>query len=148
MLGELLSGLLSGIVLEMDKSAYQVGERPIYRITGAPAGYGIAWTSFKDGESTGEYQAAYGQTIGSDGTFQAEGGVWTPDQIGLWQKQVVLIPPDGDWSKIQTSQVIFTVSEAGQTEPSGAGLFDMRVMGIPVWMLGAGAIGAFLLFRR
>ena len=126
LLGDLLEGL---VTLETNSDSYLVGERPAYRITGAIPGSIIAWTSFQNGTETGEYQANYGQVIGADGTFQAEGGAWTEANVGLWQKQAVIIPPDGDISKIQTAQVVFPVESSNQPAATSGqgGFFDSSV---------------------
>lgn len=101
-----------GVNLSVDKTTYKVGEIPTYRISGGVPGGQIAWTSFKNGQSTNEFQADYGQRLSDSGaaTLQA-GQPWTVSDVGDWEKQVLIIPPDyaGDYNSLATAQVEFSV---------------------------------------
>lgn len=143
-----------GLSLFTDKTTYLVGEKPIFSLVGAVPGSTIAWTSFKDGEPTGEYNATYGgQAIGANGTAELEGGAWTEDQIGSWQKQVAVIAPDGT---ISPAQVFFNVrSAAAAPAPAPAssasgfwsGSFTIGGARIPN-LLALGVVAFFLLKKK
>lgn len=150
-----------GVTVSTDKTTYRVGERPTYRISGGVPGGGMAWTSFKNGQSTQEFQADYGQDLNAAGTATLEGGAWTASDIGNWQKQVLIVPPDyaGDYNSLATGQVSFTVVGAGtastsptaqQSQAAGGILnqqVDLPIVGkVPVIAVaGAGVLGFFLL---
>lgn len=88
----------------MDKSVYAIGDQPVYTITGAEPGAVIAWTSFKNGQPTDELNAQYGQYVEADGSWSS--GVldpWPASYQGQWQKQVLLVNPDGSFDQAQTS---------------------------------------------
>lgn len=96
--------------LEANKSNYIVGDTPTYIVRAAIPGSRVLWTSFKNGEATGEYNADYGHVVGANGTVElVAGGPWTPAEVGTWQKQALIIAPDGGQSLVQT---VFRVSEA------------------------------------
>ncbi len=95
------------MTLEMDKKSYLVGEQPIYTLKAAIPGSRVLWASFKDGQPTGEYQADYSQVIDVNGTAQLTGGAWTDAQVGRWEKQALVIAPDGGQS---LAQVFFNVA--------------------------------------
>lgn len=126
-----------GVTLSTDKTTYRVGERPTYRISGGVPNGGIAWTSFKNGQSTQEFQADYGQDLNAAGTVTLEGGAWTTSDIGNWQKQVLIVPPDyaGDYSTLATGQVSFSVvgasaasaSPAAQQSQAAGGFLNQQV---------------------
>lgn len=107
-------GALAGLQLSMDKSSYRVGEKPLYQISGAPAGAQIAWTSYKNGEATGEYQAFYGQYTDQYGNAQiAAVQPWGAENVGSWRKDVIVIPKDYPASPLGNDTVTFTVLPAG-----------------------------------
>lgn len=96
--------------LESNKSNYVVGDTPTYIIRAAIPGSRVLWTSFKNGEATGEYNADYGQVVGANGTVElVAGGPWTSAEVGTWQKQALIVAPDGGQNLAQT---VFRVSEA------------------------------------
>ena len=114
-----LSGLMADVDFSMDKSVYRVGEKPTYRITGAPAGAQIAWTSYKNGAATGEYQAFYGQLVDEQGNASIPAAQpWDASHIGSWRKDVIIIPKDYPASPLQNDTVSFTVSSISQTPQS------------------------------
>lgn len=90
--------------LSTDKSLYKVGEIPTYIIHGGSPNGGIAWTSYKNGAPTGEFQAFYGQTldVGGNATLPA-GGPWTEDYIGTWEKELLIVGTDGSFDIAQTT---------------------------------------------
>jgi len=59
----------------------------VYVIKGAPSNSTILWSSWKDGVSTGEVDASYGQRTDSFGNWAATAGPWTENLIGAWKKQ-------------------------------------------------------------
>ena len=73
--------------LSINNSLPRVGETPTYTLTGAPPGQQIFWTSYKNGEFTGELNSGYGQIVEANGTAKlAAGGPWREQDIGTWQK--------------------------------------------------------------
>lgn len=159
MYNELLGYLAAiGPALSTNRGSYLVGEKPTYTITGAIPGSTIAWTSFKDNQQTGEFNAQYsGQEIGANGTAQIEGGAFTASDVGRWQKQLLLIAPDGTQQLVTT---FFTVRESMSQAPApapaaggGIGEFfhqSVEIGGaeIPYWLIGAGAALWFFSRKR
>lgn len=142
------------VLLQTDKQSYLVGEKPTYAISGGAPGAAIAWTSFKDGVATGEYQAYYGQSLDAEGkAVLVTDTPWGDEHIGLWQKQVIVLNPDGSQS---LGQAFFTVAKtAGAPEPAGAepGLFDRKIQlfGVQIPLVGVVAVGglaAFLFLKK
>jgi hypothetical protein len=147
--GETMLGLLT-LALRTDKSSYLVGEKPVYTLQNAQPGSVVKWTSFKDGQPTGEYEENYGGIIGNIGGAELTGGPWTEAQAGRWQKIAVVFAPDGSRS---TAEVFFNVqptASAVTTTPQPAasswlsGNFSFDLFGNAVSInRGAGlAIGA------
>lgn len=96
--------------LETNKINYVVGDTPTYIIRAAIPGSRVLWTSFKNGEATGEYNADYDQVVGANGTVElVAGGPWTAAEVGTWQKQALIIDPNGGQALVQA---VFRVSEA------------------------------------
>jgi hypothetical protein len=148
----MLEGLMGAITFTMDKPAYAIGEFPTYRITGAPPGAIIAWTSFKDGAATGEYQADYGHRIGSDGSWSATAvQPWAATDAGLWQKQAVVISSrNSPNDTIETAQYFFSVGAPAGVEPAPGGgdsLFDssINLFGAQIPVIGLIAVGGVAL---
>lgn len=112
-------GALAGLSFSVDRSAYAVGDKPVYRITGAAPGGKIAWTSYRDGQATGEYQASYGQYVDEAGnaTLQA-GQPWDASHLGQWQKHVIIIPPEWPSGSLENAQVSFSVGEVAANSPT------------------------------
>lgn len=148
---------LGAIALQLttDKRNYVVGDTPTYTLQAAVPGSRVAWTSFKDGKHTGEFQADYGQTVDINGTAElVAGGPWMEDDVGQWQKQVLVIAPDGATS---VAQVFFTVGPVASTPstPSTSsggfldGSFDIAGFDVPkpAAYVG-GALGLWLLFGK
>ncbi len=80
--------------LRINSPVQRVGETPTYILTGAPPGQTIAWTSYHNGEFTGELNSTYGQVVEPNGTAQlVAGGPWREEDLGTWQKIATF--PDG-----------------------------------------------------
>jgi len=116
-MSDLLGGL-GALTLATDKRAYTIGETPTYIIQGGLPDAEIAWTSFRNNTATGEYQAAYGQTLDAEGKAAIRAAQpWSEEAAGFWQKQVIVLDPNQPWNP-QTAQVFFTVSKADQSAPA------------------------------
>lgn len=74
----------------MDKTDYSVGQAAYYGVTNVTPNAGIYWSSTKNGVSTGETCANYGQTTNSAGTWTSYGNAWTSNDIGTWTKTVYI----------------------------------------------------------
>lgn len=144
MLGS-LNGALP-ISLTIDSPVQVVGKQPIYRITNASPKAQTYWSSSKDGVSTGELRAAYGQTIEDNGSLEVVGGVWTDANVGRWRKEVEVPNADGSTS---TAEVYFTVVPAQTTQApvlnTQASFFSTPLFKLggydvtPLTVIGAGA---------
>jgi len=98
-------------VLSIDKTIYYVGENPVYQVTGAEPNSDIFWSSTLDGVSTGEVNSGYGHKTDANGNFIVEGGTWTSDHVGVWEK----------WAMIngkESNKVTFTVREGTPPAPN------------------------------
>lgn len=149
-----LMGAIS-MSLTTDKSVYRVGESPIYRIVGAIPGSVIAWSSTKNGQQTGEYQASYGDVVDANGTAEITGGAWTADNIGQWRKVAMIVKDDGsfDLSNEIGFSVVAAAAAGGQGVPvtdSGGfldGDIELPLIGaVPKIgaLIGVGALAYFL----
>ena len=153
MLGAIGAGLMT------DKDIYLVGEKPIYTITGAIPGSVIAWTSFKDNVQTGEFNAQYGgQEVSSNGTAEIQGGPFLPTDVGRWQKQLLLIAPDGSQQLVTTFFLVRETAPApappvSSPAPTGGvsdflnGSFSIGGQEIPYWLVGVG-VGLWFFTRK
>lgn len=144
-----------GLSLSTDKSSYRVGDTVVYVLQGGLPGARVAWSSFKNGQSTGEYQADYGQVIGANGTVELPASAaFTDLDKGSWQKIALVINSDGTTEQVQTS---FNVSPATVAPPPGSvnastdffsGSVTLPVIGSvskPVAIGGAALLAYFLL---
>lgn len=155
-----LMGMLGaiGMMLSMDKSTYKVGESPIYRITGAIPGSQIAWSSTKNGQQTGEYQASYGNTVDANGTAEITGGAWTADSIGQWRKVAMILKADGTYdlsNEASFSVVAASAATPGAQAPANSGSFLDGNVTLPlvgsvpkVGALIGGGLALYLLTKR
>jgi hypothetical protein len=73
--------------LTVNSSTYTVGESTVYVIKGAPSNSTILWSSWKDGISTSEVDANYGQRTDAFGNWWFSSSPWTENLIGVWRKQ-------------------------------------------------------------
>jgi Peptidase family M23 len=74
--------------LTMDRTTYSVGDVPLYTVRNAPPNAPIYWSSTRNGVSTGEVNAFYGQYTDANGNFSAYGGAWRDIDPGTWTKTV------------------------------------------------------------
>jgi len=101
--------------LTTDKSSYAVGDFVSYSISGTKPNADIAWTSFKNGQPTGEFQAQYGQHTDANGNWTGQAvQAWTASDQGNWQKQVLLISPGPSYDQAEVS---FSVGNVGSVAP-------------------------------
>lgn len=120
-LGEIL------LSLGTDKRRYEVGDVPKYIVQAGIPGSRVVWTSFKNGVHTNEFNADYGQLVGNNGTAELSGGAWTDSDVGNWEKQALVIAPDGSQQLVQT---FFSVAPKAAAAPapapvgSASGLFS------------------------
>jgi hypothetical protein len=155
-----LRGLGASVPLSLTiDSPYQVvGGKPKFTLIGAPPLSPIWWTSFKDGKATGEHNAGYGQFVESNGTAELEGGAWTENDIGLWDK-IILVKGPAD--QTYQAKVTFRVSAAAPAEgpapAAGGGILDTLLNeGFQVgstfipyaWAIGGGAALWFFFKKR
>lgn len=120
--------------LSINSPLQRVGETPTYLLTGAPPGQTIAWTSYKNGEFTGELNSTYGQAVEANGTARlVAGGPWTDADIGTWQKIATFA--DGS-SAIVNFQVV-PASAAPSPSPSPMpGATDSNWLTDPLFSIG------------
>jgi hypothetical protein len=150
-----------GVTISTDKTVYKIGEKPTYRISGGTPKAHVAWTSFKNGQPTGEFQADYpGDDLNDGGTLTVQGAPWTASDVGSWQKQVLIVPEGyaGDESQLATGIVEFTVSatDTAAKKPtagtsSSQSLLDKKVNlpgvgSFPLILIG-GVVLAFFAFK-
>ena len=92
-----------------NKAVYQIGDVPTYQVTGRP-NTPILWSSWKNGVSTGEVDAYYGQNTDNSGRWTGQGPAWTANDVSdSWIKQVRI----GD----RTAQVGFKVIAPPPPDP-------------------------------
>lgn len=155
--GNLLMGAI-GLSLATDKTVYKVGESPIYRITGAIPGSVIAWSSTKNNQQTGEYQASYGDIVDANGTAEITGGAWTADDIGQWTKTAMILKDDGSYdlsNPIAFSVIAASAAQPGTNQPTVSSGFLDGDIELPVVgsvpkigaLIGAGVLAYFLTKR-
>jgi hypothetical protein len=135
-----------------------VGQKAVYTLIGAPPGSPVYWSSYKDGQETGELNDSYGQTVGSNGTAKLEAAdAWKDTQTGVWTKVALVQTPDG---KNHTAMVQFRVSPAvaaGTTPtatPATTGnffsdpLFNLGGFQVTGGMLVIGGVVAYFVFGK
>lgn len=139
--------------LGADKQAYIVGDAPTFRIIGAKTGASIQWTTWRNGEVL-EYEASHGEVIGSNGTAELTHPAFTDDDVGYWEKQVIILATDGSQD---AAQIFFTVSPVAQavepTAQAAPGFFDQRInlfgFELPTWLvIGGGLLLVFKLGKK
>lgn len=155
----MLEGLMGALTLQTDKPVYEVGEELVFRLEGGFPDSMIAWTSYKDGEWTGEYQSAYpNQFLDAEGALTLPmGAPWTPAQVGVWEKQVISINPANS-DDVRTAKAIFQIVPAGAGPAAAAGQATpsflektVDVFGVQIPMLaliGAGGLALYAMTRR
>src|SRR5215470_12939680 len=139
-----------GVSIGSDKSAYYVGDTPMFSIIGAKPRSQVLWSSFLNGQEF-EYDVDRGDTIGPNGTAQLYGAPFTSDDVGTWQKQITINAPDGTSS---IAQVMFSVSPipVAVGAPVPTSFFDQSLnkggAQIPVWLLLGGALAILFLKKH
>src|SRR3989344_1137832 len=82
--------LEAALSLNINTTAYLVGEAPTYTISGATPNSQIKWSSTRNGSSTGENSAYYGQITNGSGYWQGSGASWQSSQLGQWTKTATI----------------------------------------------------------
>ena len=154
------------VSLTIDTPYQVVGGKPKYTLVGAYPGGEIYWTSYFNGQDTGEYNADYGHKVEPNGTAVIEGGAWRPQDVGRWQKEILV---QGVAGQNYRAMVNFIVSDPSAATPapassgsssgstpaanSGGAVTDFLSQGfqiggvtIPYW--GVLAVGAFLFLKK
>jgi len=137
--------------LTTDKSAYAIGDFVTYSITGAKPNADIAWTSFRNGQPTGEFQAQYGQHTDANGNWTGQAvQPWTTADQGAWQKQVLLISSGPTYDQAEVNFTVGNVSSVAPHAQTGgflSGSTNVPIFGqVPnVALIGVVIIGALLL---
>lgn len=105
--------------LTIDNPIQQVGREGHFRITNAPPNSKIYWTSFQNGQYTGEENAYYGDNTQSNGSADLP---WTPapDHTGDWIK--IALVQDGA-GKNYYGQVQFRVIPSDVQQPTAGSSF-------------------------
>lgn len=113
------SGLRDALPLQLtiDSPSQVVGGKPTFTLIGAPPGATVLWSSYKDGQATGEFNSSYGQMVEANGTARLVGGDWATGDVGTWIKEVLVQTPEG---ANQRAVVQFQVRNAPATIPPGA----------------------------
>ena len=84
--------------LSADRTVYEVGQSAVYTVSGKP-NRPILWSSWKDGMSTGEVDANYGQVTDAAGNWTGTLGAWQPGDLSSnYEKQAKV---DGRTAKIR-----------------------------------------------
>lgn len=71
----------------VNSSAYFPGQVPTYTVTGTPNS-AVYWSSTREGASTGEVNAFYGQYTDAGGRWSGNGAPWGAGDVGVWTKSV------------------------------------------------------------
>lgn len=140
-----------GLTLQIDSPIQRVGAPPTYRITGGTPGETIYWSSYKNGQPTGEDNASYGQSVGPNGTAElvGSGSGWQTSEVGDWIKEIRIKKPDGTWAQAMVSfRVLPPVSDVANVVPTvttdSISLFGVTLPKPVVWA-GAGLLAFMLL---
>jgi hypothetical protein len=105
--------------LRINNPVQQVGREGHFYISNAPPNSKIYWTSFKDGQYTGEENAYYGNDTSGNGSADLP---WTPaaDHVGDWIK--IALVQDGQ-GKNYYGQVQFRVIASDVQQATAASSF-------------------------
>jgi hypothetical protein len=87
------------IQLTADRSAYRVGDSPVYSVIG-PANKVIKWTGVRNRVLTSEVDSVYGLSTDGNGRWTGAYHRWASDQDGQWDKYVRV---DGRLAKISVT---------------------------------------------
>jgi hypothetical protein len=146
-----LSGLAGALPLSLsiDSLRQVVGGKATYRLSGAPPGTTVLWSSFKNGKETGELRSGYGQVVEPNGTLELTSEAWRTDDVGNWIKTVEVIDAEG---KSSTAFVEFMVAEApvaaaaqGYVPPQSNVLFYLGDFAVTPGIAIAGGLALLLL---
>lgn len=98
------------ISLRIDNPVQTVGREGHFYITNAPPNAKIYWSSFRNGQFTGEENAYYGDDTQSNGSADLP---WTPrpQDEGTWVKTVLLIDGDNRYQAQVQFQVVANPTE-------------------------------------
>lgn len=147
-LGEAVKGALS-----VSATTKEVGKEAAYYLSGFVPGSKVYWSSYKNGESTGELNADYGHVIEANGTKILK---WTPggNDVGNWTKIALVIAPDGtqttypvNFRVIETPQASAPVYVDTSSDFWGTPLFNLGGFEVTP-MIAAAAAGAFFLLKK
>src|ERR1700720_1237296 len=121
----LAAGAACAGTLTVDSSTHMIGESTVYQITGAPANAEILWSSWKNGVSTGEVNAYYGQNTDANGNWNALAGPWPAGDVGGWKKQASIAGTGISVSftiveRLTVNHPVYTVGQAPVYTISGA----------------------------
>lgn len=107
------------ISLTIDNPVQQVGREGHFRISNAPPNAKIYWTSFQNGQYTGEENAYYGDNTQSNGSADLP---WTPapQHAGDWIKIVLIQDSEG---KNYYGQTQFRVVPSDVQQPTAGSSF-------------------------
>jgi hypothetical protein len=96
-----------------------VGENLEFLIDGGPPGAAISWSSWKNGQPTGENYSFYGQYLDNTGAADLAAGAVTLGDVGTWVKRVWVLGSDGQPTG-EYADISFTIQEKTQpaTRPS------------------------------
>jgi len=159
-----LSGLGASIPIQLtvDQSIMTVGKTARFRIIGAPANQQIYWSSYKNGQATGELNAGYGDRTAANGTADLP---FTPraEDVGSWVKEVLVQDAGGNnytalvQFGVQSAAAAATAGVAAPPPSSGGGFLDkltndgFNIGGIfipYVAALAVGGVGFLLISKR
>lgn len=73
--------------VSLNKSSFQVGEVPVYSVSGAEPNSAIYWSSTLNGVTV-EDGVFYGQYTDANGNWSGSGSAWTGSQVGTWTKTI------------------------------------------------------------
>lgn len=149
-LGETVKGAVS-----VDATTQEVGKEYKYIFSGFPPGSKVVWTSYKNGEHTGELNGDYGHVIEGNGGLILK---WTPDadKIGQWIKTALVIHPDGTMTPynvafrvVEAAPAISQNNQQNSFAPAGfwdSPLFNLGGFEVTPVMAGVG-LAALYLFK-
>jgi len=147
------------IQLTVDTPQMVPGREAHFRIVGAPPNQPIYWSSYKNGQSTRELNASYGQVTEANGTAEIP---YTPTggDVGSWVKEILVQDGAGNNYTAMVQYIVAPapapVSSPITTSRSGSGFLD-RLMNegfylgntfIPYLYAGVGGVAAFYFLKR
>ena len=73
--------------VSLNKTSFQVGEVPVYSVTGTQPNSPIYWSSSRNGVPV-EDEAFYGQYTDANGNWSGSGNAWASTDAGSWTKTI------------------------------------------------------------